>query len=59
MGSAYFAAHYQFIDKATGKLVHDAFLKTSSTGDVDTVDYAMQRNAERAAKVIYTYKKGK
>jgi hypothetical protein len=56
-GTAYFAAHYQFIDKATGQVVHEQDLRTSSTGRDDTVDYAMQRNAEAAAKLIYGYKK--
>ena len=57
LGSAYFAAHYQFIDKETGKVVYETPLRTSSTGDNDTVDYAMLRNAEAAAKVIYKLKK--
>jgi hypothetical protein len=55
-GTAYFAAHYQFIDKATGKIIHEQDLRTSSTGSDDTVDYAMQRNAEAAAKYIYKNK---
>jgi hypothetical protein len=55
-GTAYFAAHYQFVDKATGKVVYETDLRTSSTGDNDTVDYAMLRNAEYAAKVIYKLK---
>lgn len=59
LGSAYFAAHYQFIDKETGEVVYETDLRTSSTGDNDTVDYAMLRNAEAAAKVIYSYKVGK
>jgi hypothetical protein len=52
-GTAYFAAHYQFVDKATGEVVYETDLRTSSTGSDDTVDYAMQRNAEAAAKVVY------
>jgi hypothetical protein len=56
-GTAYFAAHYQFIDKATGKVLDEQDLRTSSSGSDDTVDYAIQRNAEAAAKLIYSYKK--
>jgi hypothetical protein len=56
-GSAYFAAHYQFVDKATGKLIDEQDFRTPSTGRNDTVDYAMQRNAELAAKYIYSNKK--
>jgi hypothetical protein len=55
-GTAYFAAHYQFVDKETGEVVYETDLRTSSTGDNDTVDYAMLRNAEAAAKVIYKLK---
>jgi len=57
LGSAYFAAHYKFVDKATGKVVHETDLRTSSTGDNDTVDYAMLRNAEAAAKLMYSLEK--
>jgi hypothetical protein len=56
-GTAYFAAHYRFVDKETGAVVYETDLRTSSTGDNDTVDYAMLRNAEAAAKVIYTLEK--
>lgn len=56
-GTAYFAAHYQFIDKETGEVVYETDLRTSSTGDNDTVDYAMLRNAEAAAKVMYSLEK--
>jgi hypothetical protein len=56
-GTAYFAAHYQFVDKATGKVVYETDLRTSSTGDNDTVDYAMLRNAEAAAKIMYDLEK--
>lgn len=56
-GTAYFAANYKFIDKESGKVVYETPLRTSSTGDNDTVDYAMLRNAEAAAKVIYKLKK--
>jgi hypothetical protein len=55
-GTAYFTAHYQFVDKETGKVVYETDLRTSSTGAEDTVDYAMLRNAEAAAKVIYSLK---
>ncbi|MCJ7664108.1 MAG: hypothetical protein MUO24_07680 [Desulfobacterales bacterium] len=55
-GSAFFAAHYQFIDKATGKVLDEQDLRTSSTDRNNTVDYAMQRNAEAAAKYIYKNK---
>jgi hypothetical protein len=55
-GTAYFAAHYQFIDKATGQVINEQDLRTSSTGSDDTVDYAIQRNAEAAAKYIYKNK---
>jgi hypothetical protein len=55
-GTAYFAAHYQFVDKATGEVVYETDLRTSSSGSDDTVDYAMLRNAEAAAKVIYKLK---
>jgi hypothetical protein len=57
LGSAYFAAKYQFVDKATGEVIHEEPLRTSSTGDNDTVDYAMLRNAEAAAKFMYTLQK--
>lgn len=56
-GTAYFAAHYKFVDKETGKVVYETDLRTSSSGSDDTVDYAMLRNAEAAAKVIYKLKK--
>jgi hypothetical protein len=56
VGSAYFAAHYRFVDKATGQVINEQDLRTSSTGRNDTVDYAMQRNAEAAAKYIYKNK---
>ncbi len=55
-GSAYFAAHYQFIDKATGKVIDEQPFRTPSTGRDNTVDYAIQRNAETAAKYIYKNK---
>ena len=56
-GTAYFAAHYKFVDKATGQVVYETDLRTSSTGDNDTVDYAMLRNAEAAAKIMYRLEK--
>lgn len=55
-GTAYFAAHYQFVDKATGQVINETDLRTSSSGADDTVDYAIQRNAEAAAKYIYKNK---
>jgi hypothetical protein len=55
-GSAAFAAHYQFIDKATGKVLDEQDLRTGSTGRNNTVDYAILRNAEAAAKYIYKNK---
>jgi hypothetical protein len=56
-GTAYFAANYQFIDQATGQVIHKEFLRTSSTGSNDTVDYAMLRNAETVAKLMYRLEK--
>jgi hypothetical protein len=56
LGSASFAAHYQFVDKDTGKILDEQDFRTTSTGSDDTVDYAMQRNAEAAAKYIYKNK---
>jgi hypothetical protein len=56
-GSAYFAAHYQFVDKETGEVLYETDLRTSSTGSNNTVDYAMLRNAEAAAKVMYRLEK--
>ena len=55
-GTAAFAAHYQFIDKATGKVIYETDLRTGSTGGNDTVDYAMDRNGEALAKLITKYK---
>ncbi len=52
VGSAYFAAHYKFIDKESGKVIYETDLRTSSTGSNDTVEYAMDRNGEALAKVI-------
>ena len=56
-GTAYFAATYQFVDKETGEVIHEEPLRTSSTGDNDTVDYAMLRNAEAVAKIMYRLEK--
>jgi hypothetical protein len=56
-GSAYFAAHYQFVDKETGEVLYETDLRTSSTGSNNTVDYARLRNAEAAAKVMYRVEK--
>jgi hypothetical protein len=52
LGSASFAAHYKFIDKETGNVIFETDLRTSSTGSVDTVEYAMDRNGEALAKLI-------
>ena len=51
-GTAYFAAHYKFIDKESGKVIYETDLRTSSTGANDTVEYAMDRNGEALAKTI-------
>lgn len=51
-GTAAFAAHYQFIDKESGKVVYETNLRTASTGSEDTVEYAMDRNGEALAKTI-------
>jgi hypothetical protein len=51
-GTAAFSAHYQFIDKESGKVIYETDLRTSSTGGNDTVEYAMDRNGEALAKVI-------
>ena len=56
LGSASFAAHYQFIDKDSGKVIYETDLRTSSTGANDTVEYAMDRNGEALAKLIIKYK---
>ncbi len=57
-GTAYFAAHYKFIDKDSSKVIYETDLRTSSTGANDTVEYAMDRNGEALAKII-TKAKGK
>lgn len=51
-GTSAFAAHYQFIDKESGKVVYETSLRTTSTGSDDTVEYAMDRNGEALAKTI-------
>ena len=51
-----FTAHYQFIDKESGKVIYETDLRTTGIFDQDTVEYAMERNAEAAAKVITKYK---
>jgi hypothetical protein len=51
-----FAAHYQFIDKNSGKVIYETDLRTTGVFDQDTVEYAMERNAEAAAKVVAKYK---
>jgi hypothetical protein len=56
VGSSYFAAHYKFIDKESGKVIYETDLRTSSTGSNDTVEYAMDRNGEALAKVITKFK---
>jgi len=58
MGSASFAAHYQFVDKESGKVIYETDLRTSSIASNDTVEYAMDRNGEALAKVV-TKAKGK
>ena len=55
-GTAAFAAHYQFIDKASGKVIYETNLRTGATGRNDTVEYAMDRNGEALAKLITKYK---
>lgn len=55
-GTASFAAHYQFIDKETGKIIYEIDLRTKSTGAEDTVEYAMDRNGEALAKTILKMK---
>jgi hypothetical protein len=55
-GSAIFAAHYQFVDNASGKVIYETDLRTSSTSGNDTVEYAMDRNGEALAKLITKYK---
>jgi len=55
-GTAAFAAHYQFIDKASGQVIYETDLRTGSTGGNDTVEYAMDRNGEALAKLIMKYK---
>jgi len=55
-GTAYFAAHYKFIDKETGDVIYETDLRTSSTGANDTVEYAMDRNGEALTKYILKFK---
>jgi hypothetical protein len=55
-GSAVFTAHYQFVDKASGKVIYETDLRTASTSGNDTVEYAMDRNGEALAKIITKYK---
>lgn len=54
-GTAAVSAHYKFIEKSTGKLIYETDLRTTSTGNADTVDYAIERNAEAAAKLVYKH----
>ncbi len=56
VGSSYFAAHYKFVDKESGKIIYETDLRTSSTGSNDTVEYAMDRNGEALAKIITKFK---
>ena len=56
LGSAYFAAHYKFIDKESGNVIYETDLRTSSTGANDTVEYAMDRNGEALTKYILKFK---
>ena len=51
-----FAARYQFVDQESGKVIHETDLRTTGHFDQDTVEYAMERNAEAAAKVITKFK---
>ena len=55
-GTASFAAHYQFIDKNSGKVIYETDLRSTGVFDQDTVEYAMERNAEAAAKVVARFK---
>jgi hypothetical protein len=55
-GTAYFAAHYKFIDKESGNVIYETDLRTSSTGANDTVEYAMDRNGEALTKYIVKFK---
>ena len=55
-GTAAFAAHYQFVDKESGKVIYETDLRSTSTGGNDSVDYAMERNCEALAKTIMKYK---
>jgi hypothetical protein len=55
-GTSAFAAHYQFVDQASGKVIHETDLRTGSTGNEDTVEYAMDRNGEALAKTILKLK---
>ena len=55
-GTAAFAAHYEFVDQASGKVIYETDLRTGATGRNDTVEYAMDRNGEALAKLITKYK---
>jgi hypothetical protein len=55
-GTAYFAAHYKFIDKESGNVIYETDLRTSSTGANDTVEYAMDRNGEALTRYILKFK---
>ena len=51
-GTASFSARYQLIDQASGKVIYETDLRTTSTGSEDTVEYAMDRNGEALAKLL-------
>ena len=55
-GTSGFAAHYQFVDRESGKVVYETDLRTTSTSSDDTVEYAMDRNGEALAKTILKLK---
>src|SRR4030042_2163432 len=55
-GTSAVDAHYQFIDKESGKVVYETSLRTTSIGSDDTVEYAMDRNGEALAKTILKIK---
>ena len=55
-GSSAFAAHYQFVDQESGKVIYETDLRSTSTGSNDSVEYAMERNGEALAKTILKYK---
>ncbi len=54
-----FAAHYQFIGQESEKVLYETDVRTTGHFDQDRVKYAVERNAEAAAKVITQYKMGR